>query len=75
MPTTAPGGVHQRPSGVTGVDRRVGLDRVDHRIVLTTIALQAHWPVHRADNAAGHRASKAKWRADRDDRVARLQRR
>ncbi len=54
--------VDQRPAGVAGIERRVGLQHV----VEQAAGLRAHRAAERADDAGGHRVLEAERAADRD---------
>ena len=64
-PTTSPMRRNQRPAGITGVQRRVGLDDVlDH-----AAGVGADRAAERGDHASGHRRLEAERIADRDDEL------
>ena len=57
---------HQRPAGVAGIQRRVGLDDVVHQ----PPGLRRAATAERADDAGGHRVMEAERVADRDRDLA-----
>ena len=67
----APARVEQRSAGVAGVERRVGLDHVVDR----EAARRGQAPLQRRHDAGGQRALQAERVADRDRRIADLDRR
>ena len=62
--------VHQRAAGVARVDRGVGLDGVEHGVLVLGVAARGDRPVQRADDAGGDGALEAERRADRHDVLA-----
>ena len=70
MPDHGAGGVDQRAAGVAGVDRGVGLDRVDDGVGVTGLGVQADRALHRADDPLGDRAGQPQRRPDGDHAVA-----
>ena len=58
--------IHQRATGVAGVDRRIGLNEIFKGVDAEMTARQ------RADNAERHRLPDAEWIADRQHQIADL---
>jgi len=57
--------VDQCAAGVTGVDRRIGLNGVEHGVLVLGVAARGDGSVHRADDAGGHGAVQTEGRAHR----------
>ena len=66
--------VHQGAAGVTRIDRRIGLDRVEHRVLSgTTLASGGDGAIQRADDARRDRALQPERGADGNHVLADLQ--
>lgn len=61
--------VDQRPAGVTRVDRGVGLNGVQHGVLVAGLTGGRYRPVQRADDPRGHRARQTQRRADGQHRL------
>ncbi len=59
--------VDQRAAGVTGVDRGIGLDRVEHGVLVLRVSAGGHRPIERTDDPRGDRALEPQRRTDGDD--------
>ena len=66
MPTTSPAAVDQRPAGIAGIERGVGLDDA----VDEPARARAQAAAEGADHAGGHRRLEAEGIADGDDELA-----
>ena len=64
-PDHASPAIEERPTGVSVVDRRIGLDRVRDRVVVG----RRHLAVERAHDAAGHRSLEPERASERENRV------
>ena len=73
MPTTWPGGVHQRAAAAARVDRRVGLD-VDHRVVGFELAADGAHHAHRHGVVETERAAEGEHQLPGAQRVGIAQR-